>query len=143
MNTYKIDVNLVDAAGSATGKAFQVSPVQMEIKPVNSSGKSEPALVTWKFQNLPGGLTPVITFDSPEVIASGPTTTLGATPQVSFEIRFPRNNQENLLRYSARYQISVSSGLAKKSEPFPAPTQEPCLVVIRTPDPPGGLYHQA
>lgn len=137
MNTYKIDVNLVDAVGSATGKTLQVSPRQIKVQPVNSSGKSEPACVTWTFLDLPDGMTPVITFDSQEVIVSGPKTTSGAAPTISFQLRFPQDVQGDL-EYPARYQISVASDSAKKSESFPAPIQEPCLVVIRTPDPPGG-----
>jgi hypothetical protein len=138
MNTYEIDVNLVDAAGSATGKIFRVNLPQMEIPLANSSGKAGTARVIWKFHHLPAGLTPVITFDSSAVVASGPKMTLGATPQVSYEIRFPQEARNDLRKYSARYQISAAPSPAKKSEPVPAPVQEPCLVVIRTPDPPPG-----
>jgi hypothetical protein len=136
MNTYKIDVNVVAAAGTAAGKALAVSPQQMEVTLPSDTGIVEHALVTWTFRNLPAGTTPVIAFASPEVIASGPTTTLGAAPQVAFEIRFPPSVPRG--PYSARYEISLSSALNKKLEELPPPVDGPYLVVVRNPDPPGG-----
>jgi hypothetical protein len=134
MNTYEIEVNLVNALGSTTGKALQVSPQEMPITLSSSTGVTENALVTWTFKNLPTGLTPVIAFESGEVIASGPTTTLGAAPRITFEIRFPASVDRG--PYSARYKVSTSSSSTKQTESFPAPVDSPCLVVIRSPDPP-------
>jgi hypothetical protein len=136
MNTYKIDVNVVEATGTAAGKVLQVNPEQMEVKAPSLPSEGEPARVTWTFKNLPAGLTPVITFDSPAVIASGPTTTLGALPQVSCEIRFPAGVSKDAKVYPAGYKISVSSALNKKHDEFPSPVEGPSLVVVRTPDPP-------
>jgi hypothetical protein len=137
MNTYDIEVNLVDAAGLPTRKALEVNPKRMQVK-VPGSG-DEVAQVTWTFSQLPAGLTPVITFDSQEVIASGPTTTLGATPQVTCEIRFPTGIVKDLLEYPAGYSVSLSSGSTKKSGILPLPIAVPSLVVVRSPDPnPGG-----
>jgi hypothetical protein len=133
MNTYKIDVNLVDAAESATGKVFQVNPLQMQVK-LGPDGSFKNARVTWTFRNLPAGLTPVITFDSPEMISAGPTTTLGATPQVTLEIRFPLTEKAYVRTYSAKYRISTP-GSAGKAVMDPV-LEVPSLVVVRSPDPP-------
>jgi hypothetical protein len=132
MNTYDIEVNLVDAAGLPKGKVLEVNPKRMEVH-MSSSSPAEVAKVTWTFSQLPAGLTPVITFDSREVIASGPTTTLGVTPQVTCEIRFPSGILKDLLEY--QYSVSLSSGSTKKSGILPLPIASPSLVVVRSPDP--------
>jgi hypothetical protein len=132
MRTYEIDVNYVDA-GSGKGKALEANPKQAEIELPSVKGKVEHALVTWKFKDLPAGLTPVIAFDSQEVIASGPTTTPGAVPQITFEIKLPSTAKAGETVY-ASYTISASSGSAKASETLP-PDDGPSLVVIRSPDP--------
>ena len=108
----------------------------MEIKLPSASGEIEHARVTWTFKHLPSGLTPVITFDSQDVIASGPTTTLGATPRVTFEIRFPPNAQAGRDAYVASYRVSLSSRLTGALE-LPV-LEQPSLVVVVSPDPPGG-----
>ncbi len=142
MNTHKIEVSLVHAASSPTGKALSVKPPRMEI-PLSNRAGDEHALVTWTFKDLPAGLKPVITFESREVIAAGPTTTKGAAPQVTFEIRFPPELSNGLRKFSARYRISLSSGATTASDPIPAPVEEPSLVVIRSPDPPGNTVRPA
>jgi hypothetical protein len=134
MKSYEIEVKLVNVDGKSKGQALQVSPERMEITLPNSTGIAEHAIVTWKFKQLPADLTPVIAFELPEVIASGPTTILGATPQVAFEIRFPPSVAKG--PYSARYKISVASRSSRRLEPFPAPVDGPSLVVVRSPDPP-------
>jgi hypothetical protein len=134
MNTYEIEVNLVETVGSAVGKALHVNPQQMEITLPSWTGVAEHARVTWTFKHLPAGLTPVIAFESREVIASGPTTTSGATPQVTFEIRFPSSVHKG--PYLARYKISMSPGSAKRPEAIPPPVDGSSLVVVRVPDPP-------
>ncbi|MFL6259709.1 MAG: hypothetical protein ACJ76Y_08360 [Thermoanaerobaculia bacterium] len=136
MKTYKIVVNVVNAAGSTTRKALRVSPKRLEVELPSASGEVEHALVTWTFRHLPAGVTPVITFDSQEVIAAGPTTTSGANPQVTFEIRYPPTEQPGDTPYLATYRISASSHLTK-ALPLPE-MDEPSLVVVTSPDPPGG-----
>jgi hypothetical protein len=136
MKTYKIDVNVVSSAKSATKKALRANPKQLEVKLPSSSGEVEHALVTWTFRHLPAGLTPVITFDSQELIAAGPTTTSGAYPQITFEIRYPSTAQPQDTPYLATYRISTSSH-STKALPLPE-MDEPSLVVVTSPDPPGG-----
>lgn len=135
MNPYKIEVNLVQAASSPQGKALEVNPQRMEI-PLPGAG-DEPTFVTWTFKQLPAGLRPVITFDSLEVSVSDPTTISGDTTQVTLEIKFPPWVRTGLLPYPAPYSISFSSAAARKLETFPPPIEEPSLVVVRSPDPPG------
>ena len=134
MNTYEIEVNLVDALGPATGKVLQVNPQNLDVTLPSSTGVVEHALVTWTFKNLPTGLKPVITFGLPEVVASRSTTTSGATLQVTFEIMFPSLVGEG--PYLARYTISMASSSAKKTETLTPPVESPSLVIIRSPDPP-------
>jgi hypothetical protein len=134
MDKYEIDVNLVDAAGSVTGNTFQVSPMQMKVKLPEPGESLKYARVIWTFRNLPAGLKPVITFDSPEVIAAGPTTTLGTMPQVAFEIRFPPKAQADLSTCSVSYTVSAPAG-ATKALQVP-PLDGPNLVVVRSPGPP-------
>jgi|SRR4051812_41254097 hypothetical protein len=138
MNTYGIEVSYVEVAGTVKRSALKIVPKLKEIHLAKSSGKDEHALVIWTFKHLPAGLTPVITFGSRDVIASGPTTTLGDHPTVTFEIRFPPSARKGLLTYPVRYEISASSGLTKSSGALPPPEDEPTLVVIRSPDPPPG-----
>ncbi len=133
MKTFEIDVNVVDA-GSGKGNALQANPKQVEIELPSANGKVKHARVNWRFKHLPAGLTPVIAFDSPEVIASGPTTTRGAAPQVTCEIKLPSTAKPGEKIY-ASYTISASSGSAKASEALPPPDDGPNLVVIRSPDP--------
>ncbi len=135
MSTYEIEVNVAEAAGTAAGKALAVSPQQMVVTLPSDTGIVEHALVTWTFRNLPAGTTPVIAFASPEVIASGPTTTSGATTtEVNCEIRFPPSVDKG--PYHACYKISVLSLLNKKSDELPPPVEGSRLVVVRVPDPP-------
>lgn len=136
MKTHEIEVNVVHAASSPTGKALEVRPPRMEIPLPGASG-DEHALVTWTFKGLPAGVKPVITFDSRDVVASGPTTTGDATPQVTCEIRLPPGAHKDVRRFPARYRISLPSGSTAKADPIPAPVEEPSLVVVRSPDPPG------
>ncbi len=135
MNTYEIEVNLVQA-GSPHGTALEVNPRRMEI-PLPSASGDEHALVTWTFNDLPTGLQPVITFDSLEVTVSDPTTASGGTTQVTLEIKFPPGVRTGLLPYPAPYSISFSSAAARELDTFPPPIEEPSLVVVRSPDPPG------
>jgi hypothetical protein len=133
MKPFGIDVNFVDD-GSGKGKSLQANPKQAEIKLPGSNGNVEHGLVTWTFKGLPAGLTPVIKFDSLEVIASGPTATPGAVPRITFEVKLPANAKPGD-KVSASYKISAS-GLAKTS---PSPDAEgDGLVVVSSSDPPGG-----
>jgi hypothetical protein len=140
MNTYEIEVDYVEAGGTG---ALHATPRLQEVHLAKSRGKDERARVTWTFHHLPAGLTPVITFGSPEVIASGPATTLGDPLKITCEIRFPPSARKDLLTYSVEYGISTSGGSAKKLKGYkvvtaapPPPEEEPNLVVIRSPDPP-------
>jgi hypothetical protein len=137
MKTYEIDVHVV--AGSTKGQVFEVGPAP-EIKVWNEpSGEIEHALVTWIFHNLSADLTPVITFDSSAVIASGPTTILGATPRVTFEIRFPLSITTGRCR--ANYKISAPAAAAKTN--LIPPLEGPYLVVVHSVDPPDGTHKLA
>src|SRR4051812_60960 len=135
MKIYEIDVHVVNAVHPARGKVFQVDP-ETDIGLWNrSSRKAENALVTWTFHQLPANLTPVITFDSPEVVASGPTTVLRANPKITFELRFPRSVKVGN-RYPVRYRIATLPA-ETKSDVNPGPV-EPSLVIDRSVDPPDG-----
>jgi hypothetical protein len=130
MKTYEIDVNV---ASFAKGQVFVVGPApEIEVRD-ESPGKIEHALVTWIFHNLSADLTPVITFKSMDVIASGPTTILGPVPKVTFEIRFPSIAMD---RCHAGYVISAPSAAAKTAA-IP-PLEGPLLVVVHSVDPPDG-----
>lgn len=134
MKTYEIDVNYVDS-GPGKGTTLQANPQETDIVLPSSGGEVEHALVTWKFKDLPAGLTPVIAFNSQEVIASGPTTTRGAVPQVTFEIKLPSTAKAGEKIY-ASYTISTLSGLA---EALTSPDDGGSgLVVVSSSDPPGG-----
>jgi hypothetical protein len=135
MKTYEIDVHLADAVHPARGKVFQLDS-EANIGLWNrTSRKIENVLVTWKFHHLPAGLTPVITFESTEVIASGPTTVLGPVPKITFEIKFPRSVKVGHQQH-VRYRITASRAtMAEDAIPSPA---EPTLVIDRGVDPPGG-----
>jgi hypothetical protein len=134
MNTYEIEVSLVETVGSAAGKALHVNPQQMDITLPSWTGVAEHALVTWTFKDLPAGLTPVISFSEPqEAIVSRPASTSGAGPQ-TFEIQFPPLAPTG--PYRACYEISVSPGSAKTTETLPPPVEGSSLVVVRSPDPP-------
>ncbi len=146
MNTYEIEVDVVDALGPATGKVLQVTPKPMPITLSSSTGVTENARVTWQFKNLPTGLTPAIAFDSCEVVVPGSMKAVGASPpQVTCEIRFP----SSVLRgpYVANYKISLASSAAKKTDILTPPAGGSSLVIVRVPDPPpppaGGVSVQA
>lgn len=133
MKTYKIDVYLLE---TAKGKAFQVKS-SPEVQLAGKSAQNvEHALVTWEFHRMPAGLTPVITFNSPAVIVAGPTTVPGTNPKVTFEIKFPSSAGADRETFPVKYTISALKTTAE-AEPLP-PVEAPQLVIVRTPDPPGG-----
>lgn len=139
MNAYEIEVNYVGAGGTGKGGSLQTTPMLQEVHLAKSSGKDEPASVTWTFHHLPAGLAPVINFGSPEVIASGPAAAVGDPLKITFEIRFPPSASNELSTYPVHYEISMPAGSvrrSKRAEALPPEEDDPTLVVIRSPDPP-------